>query len=272
MSITKALPVKYLFLVIIVSVCLSGCEKDPLPLIPNQLATAAVNLTASFDSLTFDVSVSAEIIALNSTDTAEIRAQMLRLFNRSSFILSSAYVDSRGILQIIEPASHYSVQGVDISEQSHIKKIFQTKQPVLSDVFLAAEGYYAAVVAHPVLSNGQVIGGITPLFLPETILCRIVAPLVKDQEFEMWVMEKGGTVIYDQDAEEIGLNLFTDPLYQPFTELIDAARLIADNESGETYYSFYQTGTHKKVVKKTYWITFYLYGSEWKIVWVKPEN
>jgi outer membrane murein-binding lipoprotein Lpp len=271
MSTIKTLPAKYLFLMIFATVCLSGCKKDPISLIPNQLATAAVNLTASFDSLNFDVAVSAEKIALNSSDTVEIRAQMLRLFNNSSFILSSAYVNSLGILQIIEPASHYSVQGADISEQNHIKQIFQTKQPVLSDVFFAAEGYYAAVVAHPVLSNGQVIGGITPLFLPETILGRIIAPLVKNQEFEMWVMEKGGTVIYDQDAEEIGLNLFTNTLYQSFTELIEAARLIADNESGETYYSFYQTGTHKKVVKKTYWITFYLYGSEWKIVWVKPE-
>ncbi|MFH0762153.1 MAG: cache domain-containing protein [Bacteroidota bacterium] len=262
---------KTMLLLLLAVVCFTACNKEPIALIPTELATVSVNLTSSFDSLNFDVAVSSEIIALNSSDTVEIRAQMLRLFNHSSFILSSAFVNSQGILLIIEPASHYSVQGADISEQNHIKQIFQTKQPALSDVFFAAEGYYAAVVAHPVLSNGQVIGGITPLFLPETILGRIIAPLVKNQEFEMWVMEKGGTVIYDQDAEEIGLNLFTDTLYQSFTELIEAARLIAGNESGETYYSFYQTGTHKKVVKKTYWITFYLYGSEWKIVWVKPE-
>lgn len=272
MAFLKTFPDKYLFVALIAAACLSGCNKDPISLIPSQLATSAVNLTASFDSLNFDVAASAETIALAGSDTAEIRAQMLRLYNRSSFILSSAYVDHEGILRIIEPASHYPVQGADISGQNHIQRMFQTGQPVLGDVFFAAEGYCAAVVAHPVLNNGEAIGGITPLFLPETLLGRIILPLVKNQEFEMWAMQKDGTVIYDQDTEEIGLNILTDSLYQPFTELIEATRLIAANDSGETYYSFYQTGTHKKVVKRTYWITFYLYGSEWKIVWVKPEN
>jgi len=65
--------------------------------------------------------------------------------------------------------------------------------------------------------------------------------------------------------------VLTDTLYQAFPELLSAAELIDAEKSGETTYSFYQTGTTTKVVKKTYWDTWELYGTEWKIIWVKPE-
>ena len=83
-------------------------------------------------------------------------------------------------------------------------------------------------------------------------------------------MEPGGKVLYDQDAYEIGRNVITDTLYAKFPELIAAAKLIDAQKSGETTYSFYQTDTTIKVVKKTYWKTYALYGTDWKIVWVKP--
>ena len=124
---------------------------------------------------------------------------------------------------------------------------------------------------HPILDQTILFGGITALFRPQTLLKRIIDPLVANQPFEMWVMEKGGVVLFDQDTLEIGRNVLTDPLYKPFPELIAAATLINKEQSGETYYSFYQTGTDIKVVKKTYWKTFSLYGTEWKIIWVKPE-
>ena len=84
-------------------------------------------------------------------------------------------------------------------------------------------------------------------------------------------MEKGGKVLFDQDTLEIGRNVLTDSLYSSFPELITASHLIDSLQSGETYYSFYQTGTSKKVVKKTYWSTYELFGTQWKIIWVKPE-
>jgi hypothetical protein len=96
-------------------------------------------------------------------------------------------------------------------------------------------------------------------------------PLLVNQDFEFWVMEKGGRMLYNQDAYEIGLNLFTDPLYKDFPELVTAAGKIDTEESGTTHYSFYKTGTSEPVTKLTYWTTFELYGMQWKLVWVKPE-
>lgn len=260
-------------LLVMIALSVTYCKKssDPLPFFPTELNTASTGLGSTFDSLNNDLAMKAVNLVNHIQDSIYIRTEMADLVNRSSFVLEFAYITPQGIMKIIEPPIYYASQGSDISNQAHIIKAFQTKLPVLSSTFYAVEGFYAAVDIHPIVDNGQLLGGITSLFLPETILKRIITPLIKNQNFEMWVMEKGGNVLYDQDSSEIGRNLFTDTLYTPFPELIAAAHKIDTEKSGTTTYSFYQTGTTIKVVKKTYWVTYELYGTEWKLIWVKPE-
>jgi hypothetical protein len=192
------------------------------------------------------------------------------MFNRSSFANEFSFITPQGILQIIEPSQYYSHQGTDISEQDHIIKLFETKLPVLSQTFPLVEGYQAAILAHPILNNNQIAGALSCVMKPEVILGREILPFVSGQAFEIWVMEKGGIVLFDQDEEEIGLNVITDPLYADFPELIAAAQLINTDEDGKTTYSFYQTGTNELVVKETYWKTIHICDNEWKIIWVIP--
>lgn len=255
----------------ILSMLFVGCNKDENPFFPEQLATLNTGLTASFDSLNTDLAASAASLVAIINDSASIRSEMQSLFATNSFVLEFSYITPQGIMKIIEPPVFYPTQGTDISSQSHIIQGYQTKLPVLSNSFYAVEEFWAAVDFHPIVSNGEVLGGITALFLPEVILGRLIGPLVKNQTFEMWVMEKGGKVLYDQDSGEIGLNVLTDPVYAEFTELIAAAEKINAESTGETSYSFYQTGTTTKVVKKTYWQTFTMFDTEWKLIWVKPE-
>lgn len=250
---------------------ITACNKDEEAFFPQELSTLSADLGTSFDTLNIDLANSALHLVSVINDSAAIRNEMQTLFSRTSFVVEFAYINPQGIMQIIEPPLFYPTQGTDISQQSHIIETFQTKLPVLSNSFYAVENFYAAVDIHPILNNGEVLGGITALFLPETILGRLINPIVKNQTFEIWVMEKGGRILYDQDADEIGRNLFTDPLYADFPELIAAAEKIDAEDSGETMYSFYQTGTTNKVVKRTYWVTYKLYGMEWKLIWVKPE-
>jgi hypothetical protein len=84
-------------------------------------------------------------------------------------------------------------------------------------------------------------------------------------------MQKGGKILYDQDLGEIGLDLFTDPLYAGYPELLAAGRKMDEEDSGTAKYSFFKAGTRITVTKLIYWTTFELYGTEWKLVWVKPE-
>jgi hypothetical protein len=263
---------RILFL-ILVATSLASCKKstDPEPTFwPTELMVVNTALKASFDSLNTDMAANAAAIAQNVTDTAATRNKMKDLFNRTSFVLEFSYITPKGIMQIIEPEAYHSSEGSDISQQAHIIKTYQTKQPVLSSVFYAVEGFFGAVDVHPILNQGAVLGGITALFRPETILRRIIEPVTRNQPFDIFVMEKGGMMIYDQDPAAIGQNLITDTIFSPFPELVAAARLIDASNAGQTSYTYYQAGTTTKVVKNAYWITYELYGNQWKIIWIKP--
>lgn len=262
-----------LLLALLLLIGCSGCKKssDPEPYFPPEPASVVASLTKSFDSLNGNMNSAATVMAQNIADTAATRNIMLELFNSSSFVLEFSWVIPQGIMKIVEPSGYHYIQGADISMQDHVVQCFMAKQPVLSKMFYAVEDFYGAVDIHPIVNQGALLGGITALFRPQTLLQRIIMPLVTNQPFEIWVMEKGGVVLFDQDEAEIGLNVLTDSLYKPFPELIAAAKLIDTGQRGETSYSFYKTGTTTKVVKKTYWTTYTLYGMEWKIIWVKPE-
>jgi branched-chain amino acid transport system substrate-binding protein len=260
-----------ILVVILLSIISCKKDKDETPFFPAEIALVINDLTASFDSLNNSISTGVNQFEASGLEGTAMRAKLLELFNGASFSTEFVYTSPEGIMEIIEPEEYYSYEGFDISSQPHVVKAFQTRQPVLSDAFMVVEGYQAAVTIHPMVRDNQLIGAISAVIMPETVLGRIIMPYLENMDFEMWVMEKSGLTLWDQDEEEIGLNLFTDPLYQDFPELLLAAQAIADGESGETSYSFFQAGMEQIVTKKTYWDTFYMQGNEWKIIWVKPE-
>jgi len=266
MKITKL----FYILLMVTAMIACGKSEDSVTL-PDALVTFKADITLSFDSLDTEIDNVVAGLIQSGIDTSTVRIYLRDLVENTTFETNFGYITGEGVLQIIEPDLFKDYEGSDISAQTSLIEAFTSKGPVLSDRFLTVEGFYAAVDLHPIVSNNQVLGAISCLFRTEILLGRAAAPLLEGQTFELWVMEKEGTMIYNQDDYEIGLNIFTDPVYAPFPELITAAHKMADEDSGETVYSFYQTGTSTVVTKKTYWNTLTVHGTEWKLVWVKPE-
>jgi len=262
---------KLIFLISCLALVAGGCKKEAFEL-PEALVKAKSDLTAEFDQLTQKMAAAEVYLLSINMDTALIRAKLLEMVTSSSDITDIAWVTPAGIMQIIEPSVYYGSQGADISRQDHVIKAFETKLPVLSQTFLSVEGFYAAVVMRPIIRNGSISGGIAALFYPEQILGNVLKPIFEGKDFELWVMEKGGRILYDQDEPWIGRNLFTDSPYAGFPELVAAGRKIEAEENGTTTYSFLKTGTTETVTKLAYWDSFMLYGNEWKVVWIRVEE
>lgn len=264
---------KKYFIYLLIVVLFASCkkEKDETPFFPEQLAQIKNNVNSSFDSLNNSITAAVNIFEASGFDSVAMRAKLLELYNQSSFAAEFVYTSPEGIMTIIEPSGYYSYQGFDISAQPHVIKAFQTKNPVLSDGFIVVEGYQAAVTIHPIVHNNQLIGAISAVIVPSVLLSRVIEPVVTNQTFEVWVMEKTGLTLYDQDEEEIGINVLTHPMYDDFPVLREACLKMAAEETGETSYSFYQTGTSTVVNKKTYWNTLHMQENQWKIIYVKPE-
>jgi hypothetical protein len=253
--------------------CLSSCNRDPLESYPPSLTIVKNSIKAAFVNLDNLMDGSTARLSQILGDTAAVRAELKGMFtNRPSYVLEYALVTPAGIMEIIEPPAYYPTQGTNISSQDHIIKVFSKKEPVLSNTFLAVEGFYAVVDVHPVLKNGIASGAFTTLFYPHKMLDPIIDPQILNQDYEIWMMDSGGTLIWDQDLPDIGRNLFTDPYYDPFPNLKIALEKIAAEDYGETTYSFFQATTTIEVVKRAHWVTFSHHGQEWKIVHVKIEE
>ncbi len=79
-------------------------------------------------------------------------------------------------------------------------------------------------------------------------------------------MQSDGMIIYDQDKEEIGKMLFSDPLYASHETLLALGKQIASVPSGEGTYIFLAPELTEKVIKKAVWRTVRLHGQEWRVV------
>ncbi len=268
---TQIMKTRKIFIYILIVVVFASCKNEEEPFFPEQLSQIKNQVAASFDSLNQSISAAVNQYEASGFDSAAMRASLLELYEESSFAAEFVYTTPEGILAIIEPAAYYAYEGTDISTQPHVISAFQTKKPVLSNGFMVVEGYQAAVTIHPIVQNNQLIGAISAVIVPSALLKRVIEPVVVNQGFEVWVMEKTGLVLYDQDEAEIGINVLTHPMYDDFPVLREACQKMAAEETGETSYSFYQTGTNTVVNKKTYWNTFSMQENEWKIIYVKPQ-
>jgi len=123
-----------------------------------------------------------------------------------------------------------------------------------------------------VAPTGGRLGSVSILFRPEKLLGTIMLPLLKGTPVDIWVMEKGGLVLYDVDTLQIGLNLFTSKLYQPYAGLINLGRRMAATPEGKGVYEF-RNGSSKTIVKKdAFWQSVSLYGAEWRLVAIHVEQ
>jgi len=84
-------------------------------------------------------------------------------------------------------------------------------------------------------------------------------------------MQPDGLIFNDQDKMEIGRNLFTDQLYEPFEELRVLGSEISQKESGLGEYSFFSRGMNTVVMKEFKWSWVGLHGTQWRLILTKSN-
>lgn len=55
-------------------------------------------------------------------------------------VIDSTFIDSKGIMKLIEPDKYRSYEGSDISQQEAVITMLKTKKPRMGNVFLSVEG------------------------------------------------------------------------------------------------------------------------------------
>lgn len=203
---------------------------------------------------------------------AEIRVLLAETLKAHPAILSSCYVDKKGILKYLEPEKFKESEGADISKQEHTIAMLTNPVPILSTAFKAVEGFATVVLGQPLFDAKQKFVGSLVLTIDTSVLPKMVLDKnAVPANYELWAMEANGMTVCDQDKEEIGLNIFTDPLYQPFESLRLLARKIGDNPSGNGVYSFKAAGSETVVEKTASWDTIIMHGRPWRVILVSKK-
>jgi hypothetical protein len=263
---------KKLFLLLFIPALMGSCKKIDNSLnLPSELTEVKNKIQLSMDSLNNQLSTTAASLVQSQLDSLTIRNNLISLYAGSSFSKEFAYINGQYMMQMLEPPQYYQYQGADFSSSSDFVRVFQTKQPFLTNLFHALEGFDAVANIYPMVKNSEVIGAIESVFSPADMMGRIIKPVIENKAFDIWVLDMNGALVYDQDPNAIGDNILEDSVYVDFPELRTAVHEILSGEKGEVSYSYYWPGTSTYVNKKGYWDTMTINGNSWKIVWVKAD-
>jgi len=274
---------KILLMFILIPVMVTGALAEPEP----ETATAGTNASTSepplvllrlqslvqeeLDLLDENVSLAAENLSVTGPQGPEARRILNAVCQEKPYLIDCSVVDLNGIMITMEPDAYRRAEGSNISDQKHVIEIHETHQPVLSMTFPAVEGFNAVVLEWPIFSaGGEMIGSVNALFRPDLLFSSTVEPEleqeVQDQRVTAWAMQTDGLILYDPDPEEVGRNLFSDPLYKPYVQLLLQGERIASENSGAGTYEFLGPGLIDPVVKSASWATVGLHGTKWRLV------
>lgn len=198
---------------------------------------------------------------------AEIRKLLQDCNAGRPYVIDSAFIDDKGIMKFIEPGKYRKHEGADISKQEAIVKMRKTQKPGLGNLFSSVEGIQSVDIEYPVFSaGGKFLGSVSMLVKQDELIRSVAATVEAESGVQCWVMQKDGLILYETDPTQRGLNLFSDPLYKDYPELVALGRRMVKQREGTGFYTFLIHGTKNVVRKQAAWKTVRFMSNDWVVV------
>ena len=246
---------------------IEGGEIPPPPQLQISLDRFVPDLQKSLDQIDGSLAKLIEKSSVRVDDENEIRKLLNSVLEENILVVEAAFVDANGVLRYIEPSDYKNFENTDISSQQHVIAMRENPMPQFSSSFMAVEKFMAVVIEHPLYDiDKHFAGSINLVIRPELLIDSLLKKRTIPENYELWIMQPDGRIIYDQDKEEIGKMLFSDPLYAGYGNLLELGKKIASVPSGEGEYIFFAPELREKVIKKAIWETVRLHNREWRVV------
>lgn len=258
------------------SVLLISCNTPTEPDKENSNLTLLKSSQNAVDSAVMLVFSDASLAGKNMLDSnfkeVSVRAELKSILTKHPTIMEALYVNAEGIMTYVEPTAYSGSEGVDISDQEHQIQMKATNKNAMSGIFKIVENYDAIVLAAPILKNGIMVGSVNIVIKPHDFIAFYTDAYIKDKADDFVVMEANGNMIYDLDPTQTGLNMFTDLLYKAFPSLLEVGHKVANEESGQSYYTFLDKTKQTTIYKDVWWRTSSYYGRIWKFAIIKERS
>jgi uncharacterized lipoprotein NlpE involved in copper resistance len=236
-----------------------------------QLRTTAQQIRQAvqieLNELDLDLANASAELSTTGLSGTEARRILNELTNKYPLIIDASTTDAAGKMVTVAPDAYSNYEGTDISTQDVVIQLNETKKPLLSQMFPAVEGMDAVVIMWPVFSqNGDFMGSVSALFVPATLLSPASEPILRGTDIALDVMQLDGLDIYNSNGVDTGINIFTYPEFQQYTDLIALGHQMVAEESGSGSYTIKSYETGELVKKAAYWETVKLHDTPWRVV------
>jgi hypothetical protein len=240
---------------------------QPPPQLTVSLDRFVPDLQRSLDEIDKSVAGMVERSKADVASENELRKLLADIYEANTDVVDAAFVDAKGVMRYIAPRDYKNLENVDIGGQEHVAAMRKNPMPLLSGGFTAAENFLGVVVARPVFdSDKRFAGAVSILLRPDLLIDNLLKQTRIPEDYELWIMQPDGMIIYDQDKAEIGKMLFSDPVYAGYENLLKLGKKIAASPSGEGSYVFLAPALKEKVIKNAVWQTVRLHDREWRVV------
>ncbi len=255
---------------LLASGCISPDEEKPAETAASATLAAAVRaINAELTGVRELTLASAGQLARTGITGPAAETVLGRNLAALPWALSSVTISPEGIIVAVVPEDYRGIVGKDVNYQGPVQEALAMKVPRVSEVFPMEEGFSAVSQSAPVFSaDGTYLGYTDVTYHPETLIGRAVGPVVEGTPFEIWVIQTDGTVIYDTTQDEIGKNLFSDPVYQD-PKLQEFFRRVVSEPSGTGSYRFWDRRWDREIEKEASWDTAGIDGAVWRVVLTK---
>lgn len=189
----------------------------------------------------------------------------------SSEIKSVTRMDARGRIIYTVPYKASSI-GVDISRQEHVREVMRTRAPVISDVFIAVQGFRTVSVHMPVFSHGTYDGTIAFLLSFDELAKKYLEDIRIGRYGYAWLLSRKGIELYDPVPGMVGRSIFEGG--KDFPDLLAMAReMLKGNEGVATYHFNRVRGAEvESILKHAVYMPIRLNSTFWAIAVATPEN
>ncbi len=234
---------------------------------PALLEDVVYRIGQSLKTVDADLSKTARAIEKDVTEPTAKRQALRDLCSGKTYAVDCAFINTRGIMETVEPRKYRKQEGKNVSDQDHVRRIQNDKKPVLSQIFISAEGLQGVVFAYPVFDGKKRFAGSISLFVMPEVLVR---EAIKDVKMEtgtgVTVVEPSGTNVFATEPEQIRLNVLKSPQYRGYDQLHDMVRRIITEKEGTGMYHYRKPGTDIVVRKSAAWKNISFYDNFWRVV------
>jgi hypothetical protein len=238
-----------------------------------KLSAISGEVQVVLDDIEGQLAHAANQLSAHGIDGPEALEAMRQLCERRASFASCITLDAGGIVREVYPKRYSEIRDTDLSGQAHIARIFADKQPVMSGLFKAVEGFYAVEFGAPVFDrHHRLIGAVSAIVRPYEFLKQIIAPRFSWDALSIWVLEPNSVALFSKNKKLVGRSLKEEAVSAHEFTYVPLLLMIEKQETGTEHFLRRGKGRASPEPRQLDWTSVHFKDGFWRVVLVGPVS